>query len=135
MKHSCHFSVWHNHGVFVPSSSSRHVEQRYVVFFEQIIQMTLKPLVSHCSILLTVTALCWCLTGFQSNMTTNEGSWFDLEPSACDKKGVPRGNPRFHPSPYHSQCPSYLGALPTLFHTPTTQIYFCHTPLGEHLTY
>ena len=26
------------------------------------------------------------LTGFQSNVITNEGSWFDLEPSSCDER-------------------------------------------------
>ena len=37
------------------------------------------------------------VTGFQSNMTTNEGPWFDLEPRSCDEKGVMKGSPRFHP--------------------------------------
>ena len=37
------------------------------------------------------------VTGFQSNMTTNEGSWFDSEPSSCEEKGVLKGSPRFHP--------------------------------------
>ena len=35
------------------------------------------------------------LTGFQSIMTTNEGFWFDSEPSLSDEKGVPKGSPRF----------------------------------------
>ena len=34
------------------------------------------------------------VTGFQSNMTTNEGSWFDSETSSRDEKGVLNESPR-----------------------------------------
>ena len=37
------------------------------------------------------------VTGLQSNMTLNEESWFDSEPSLCDVKRVRKGSPRFHP--------------------------------------
>ena len=38
----------------------------------------------------------WGVTGFQSNITSNDGSLFDPEPSSHDEKGVPMGSPRFH---------------------------------------
>ena len=40
-------------------------------------------------------------------MATNDGSWFDLEPSPCHKKGVLRVVTEFYPTPY--QCLNYLG--------------------------
>ena len=63
-------------------------------------------------------------------MTTNEGSWFDLEPSSHDEKGVPKCSPDFALNPTILSAQTIQGALPTLFHTPTTQTYFYHTLLG-----
>ena len=68
-------------------------------------------------------------------MTTNEGSWFDSEPGSCDGKEVLKGSHRFHPNPTILSAQTIWGALPTLFHTPTTQIYFYHALLGQHITH
>ena len=61
-------------------------------------------------------------TGFQSNMMTNEGSWFDLEPSSCDEK-VPKGSPRFLPLNLRFSVPKQSeGTSHSFSHTHNTNI-------------
>ena len=72
---------------------------------------------------------------FPINMTTKEGSWFDLKPSSCVEKGVLKVVPDFTPNPTILSAKLIRGALPTLFHIPITQIY-CYCPiLEEHLSH